>query len=1180
MAQGARQSSLFAAEDFSVVYESFVQANFQAYDFDTIRTAMVEYINNNYPENFNDWISSSEFISLIELMAFLGHNLAFRADLASRENFLSTAERRESALRIAEFLGYTPTRNVVANGMLKVDSIKTTENLYDVDGNSLSNVDVQFEDVTDPSTYQNFLIIINSFLQQNSKFGSPYSKYTSNNVQYEIYRTNSSNNEINYPFTGYVNGSRATFGMHSLYYNQALGRIEEKTPDPFSVIDLMYKNDNGGFNSPNTGFFVGFKQGALGYKDFTVENGLPNLVLDINDSNVANGNVWVQSIDELGQVQKNWTQVDRLFGLNAMFNIVNNNQRDIYTISSRENDQISVVFGDGAFGNIPRGIVRVWYRTGLNQTYNLLPSDLGTIILSFNYISDDGNTYRATLRCSLKTTVSNGSQRESIDSIRANAGRFFATQDRMVTADDYSLFPITVSENIRKIKSINRVHSGHSRFRDFYDPTATYSDAIQYTDDAYLYQEDVTTRNIITLPNNMNSEQLFQRYVRPILNNPEVKNFYYHRHFYGPNGVFDPNIQYSDTADSLTYFVPNQEETDPTGTYRWNQVSKGNNTSTGHINFNGVVQRLGDTASAPLRKLEVNGLVEFITSPYRTGYIQTIEILNGGSGYASAPTVQILGAGSNATGVANISAGVVVSVSITNSGENYTTATNITFTGGGGTGAKARVIVADANTRWARIVKLHNTGLGEDDAAGTPTGIDPAGRGAVTLSGIIPTGARIKRIVPSWEFELTSAVKTEVLTKLSNRNTFALRYDAALQEWAVIDSSNLPTNSIVSNSASNWSREYENDSSDTGLDNSWIIRMNYSSTNWEILTRKTRYIIGSDATLRFNNLNFAETFSSETLKPGKDRFDILPINTKSTSNNVPLNSTYTFNSFGYFIYSDGYTDPHKLRVTLSDPDNDGFPNNPSAYHEIASNETIKLGTVSEYGYDYTVYDEDGATTVNGRAGLHMKYNRVADLNQVIDPSSTNIIDTFVLLRSYESAFRTWAVYDGRPYSKPNPPTISELAAMFSSLDSKKSISDQIVYRPVKFKILFGELAPGELQATFRVVKNNNATMSDTEIKQKVVKLIDQYFSIDNWDFGETFYFTEMAAYIHTQMVGQISQITISPINDNTATTSLFEIAADSDEMFMPVLNTASITVVNSITANPTTLSANTGVSIR
>ncbi len=160
MAQNIRQSSLFAAEDFSVVYESFAQADFQSYDFDTIRNSMVNYINNNYPENFNDWISSSEFVSLIELMAFLGHNLAFRADLASRENFLSTAERRESVLRIAEFLGYKPTRNVVASGYLKIDSVRTNQTVYDVNGNSLANVTVQYEDTTDPDTYQNFLTII------------------------------------------------------------------------------------------------------------------------------------------------------------------------------------------------------------------------------------------------------------------------------------------------------------------------------------------------------------------------------------------------------------------------------------------------------------------------------------------------------------------------------------------------------------------------------------------------------------------------------------------------------------------------------------------------------------------------------------------------------------------------------------------------------------------------------------------------------------------------------------------------------------------------------------------------------------------------------------------------------------------------------------------------------------
>ena len=49
MAQSIRQRNLFAAEDFKVVYDSFKQANFKSYDYDTIRGAMVDYIQTNYP---------------------------------------------------------------------------------------------------------------------------------------------------------------------------------------------------------------------------------------------------------------------------------------------------------------------------------------------------------------------------------------------------------------------------------------------------------------------------------------------------------------------------------------------------------------------------------------------------------------------------------------------------------------------------------------------------------------------------------------------------------------------------------------------------------------------------------------------------------------------------------------------------------------------------------------------------------------------------------------------------------------------------------------------------------------------------------------------------------------------------------------------------------------------------
>ena len=44
MAVNSRQNNLFAAEDWSVAYQAYSQVDFQAYDFDTIRNAMVEYI--------------------------------------------------------------------------------------------------------------------------------------------------------------------------------------------------------------------------------------------------------------------------------------------------------------------------------------------------------------------------------------------------------------------------------------------------------------------------------------------------------------------------------------------------------------------------------------------------------------------------------------------------------------------------------------------------------------------------------------------------------------------------------------------------------------------------------------------------------------------------------------------------------------------------------------------------------------------------------------------------------------------------------------------------------------------------------------------------------------------------------------------------------------------------------
>ncbi len=72
------------------------------------------------------------------------------------------------------------------------------------------------------------------------------------------------------------------------------------------------------------------------------------------------------------------------------------------------------------------------------------------------------------------------------------------------------------------------------------------------------------------------------------------------------------------------------------------------------------------------------------------GPLSTISIIDGGSGYTSAPDVTITGGGGvRATATCTLTGDAVSSVTVTNGGEGFTHQPTITFTGGGGSGALA-----------------------------------------------------------------------------------------------------------------------------------------------------------------------------------------------------------------------------------------------------------------------------------------------------------------------------------------------------------------------------------------------------------------------------------------------------------------------------------------------------------
>ena len=182
MSASTRQSNLFAAEDWKKVYQTFREADFQSYDYETIRKSMVDYIRTYYPEDFNDFIESSEYIALIDLISFLGQSLSFRADLNARENFLETAERRDSILRLARMLNYYPKRQQISRGLLKITGVSTTEEIFDSNGNTLRDVTINWGDTTNSNFLEQFTTIINSSLSSTQRFGNPSLKTNINGI--------------------------------------------------------------------------------------------------------------------------------------------------------------------------------------------------------------------------------------------------------------------------------------------------------------------------------------------------------------------------------------------------------------------------------------------------------------------------------------------------------------------------------------------------------------------------------------------------------------------------------------------------------------------------------------------------------------------------------------------------------------------------------------------------------------------------------------------------------------------------------------------------------------------------------------------------------------------------------------------------------------------------------------
>jgi Baseplate J-like protein len=127
--------------------------------------------------------------------------------------------------------------------------------------------------------------------------------------------------------------------------------------------------------------------------------------------------------EDSGQTTLTYMQAHTLIGVSAL--------SQVFFVQAAESGQYEIVFGDGVFGRRPKAgsTVVVAYRA----TSGELPNGSSTFTPDGTI---DGHT---NVTVTVNTAATGGAVAESLESIRFNAPRSFATQDRAVTARDYEV---------------------------------------------------------------------------------------------------------------------------------------------------------------------------------------------------------------------------------------------------------------------------------------------------------------------------------------------------------------------------------------------------------------------------------------------------------------------------------------------------------------------------------------------------------------------------------------------------------------------------------------------------------------------------------------------------------------------------------------------------------------------
>jgi hypothetical protein len=1123
MATTSRQTAIFGTEDWKKIYKTYKEADLQSYNFETLRKTFVDHLRQNHPESFNDFTENSEYVALLNVIAFMGQSLSFRNDLNTRENFLDTAERRDSVNNLAKLISYTPKRNESATGYLKILAVSTTENITDYNRNNLGNVTIQWNDKTNADWQEQFTTVLNSAIVGSQRIGQPGLTTDILGVKTDEYAINVADGFLPVvPFTATVDGVSMDFEVvNGTAANKSY--IYEPAPKVNGVLNMLYRNDNQGYASANTGYFFYFKQGALQTHDFTITEQVANRSVDINIDGINNNDVWLYKVDTANAaVSDQWLEVENIYSLESSQRSITD--RKFFSVTSRVSDQITLNFGDGVFSSIPVGAYRSYLRSSNGLEYVINPEEIKNQEITFSYISRRGRSEQLTVTVGLLSAVSNAKNRESLADIKRRAPARYYTQNRMVNGEDYNNFPYSNFSSIIKSKALNRTNVGASRYLDLVDPTGKYSSINAFGSDGLLYNDNTLKTFMFTFNNKNDIDAIFKNKVEPQLASRGSVQFYYN--------------QFSRISLSSGIF--------------WERSSSITNETTGYFkNDANNPLSIGSYVNDNRQYLVNNALVKFV-APAGSHFNANNKIVVG------SPTTP-----------------------------------------------------TDKDVIWTTLINVNldgtNFGVGNLED----------GTGPVTINNYVPTGAIPVEIIPVFNADIPVAIEQEMLTQVELLRDFGIGFDHLNNKWYIILGVNLDANG-------EFSLSYAQSQSNANNDASWLIKFSSTPAGYKVSSRTLQYFFSSILETRFFYDGARQIFDPKTGKIVNDFIKVLKTNSKPDAHES-LAGDVILDIIGQSVESDGYVNDYKVEVSFTDSDNDGIADNPDFFNMLVAEDVnthlknvyfqstvdfdnlerflpIASSTINaEYAteaaigiaktehvvgqifYAYTeakffelaldsssrrvLLARNDYRSEIGRDNIHFQYRHNSPETRRINPGTTNIIDLFVVTSSYYEAFAHYVQDSTGTVAEPAVPTTDELTVQYESLHDKKMLSDNIVLSSVRFKPLFGDKAAEQLQSLIKVVRVPNTATSDSEIKSRAVAAINEYFNIDNWDFGDTFYFSELSSYLHKQIGDVVGSIVIMPKDPTKKFGELYEIKSAPFEIFTSAATVNDVVIIDSLNAS-------------